>query len=70
MQLAGPWAKSPSDETEPLKRHRFPAAVIRLAVWLYFRFSQSFRHVEDLMAARGVDVSYQTIRCWTIKFGP
>ena len=52
------------------KRHRFPADVIRQAVWLYFRFSLSFRDVEELMAARGVDVSYETIRCWTIKFGP
>jgi len=52
------------------KRHRFPADVIRQAVWLYFRFSLSFRDVEELMAARGIDVSYETIRCWTIKFGP
>ena len=52
------------------KRHRFPAAVIRQAVWLYFRFSLSLRDVEELMAARGIDVSYETIRCWTIKFGP
>ncbi|VXB24095.1 hypothetical protein BREVUG8_110029 [Brevundimonas sp. G8] len=51
------------------KRHRFPAAMIRQAVWLYFRFSLSFRDVEELMAARVIDVSYETIRCWTIKFG-
>ena len=52
------------------KRHRFPADVIRHAVWLYFRFSLSFRDVEELLAQRGIDVSYETIRCWTIKFGP
>ena len=52
------------------KRHRFPAEVIRHAVWLYFRFSLSLRDVEELLAARGVDVSYETIRCWTVKFGP
>lgn len=52
------------------KRHRFPASVIRQAVWLYFRFSLSLRDVEELMAARGIEVSYETIRCWTIKFGP
>jgi len=52
------------------KRHRFPAEVIRHAVWLYFRFSLSFRDVEELLAQRGVDVSYETVRCWTIKFGP
>lgn len=52
------------------KRHRFPAEIIRHAVWLYFRFSLSFRDVEELLAQRGIDVSYETIRCWTIKFGP
>ena len=52
------------------KRHRFPSDVIRHAVWLYFRFSLSLRDVEELLAQRGVEVSYETIRCWTIKFGP
>ncbi len=52
------------------KRHRFPAEVICHAVWLYFRFSLSFRDVEELMSQRGIDVTYETIRCWTIKFGP
>ena len=52
------------------KRHRFPADVIRHSVWLYFRFSLSFRDVEELLAQRGINVSYETIRCWTIKFGP
>lgn len=52
------------------KRHRFPAGVIRHAVWLHFRFGLSFRDVEDLLAQRGIEVSYETIRCWTIKFGP
>lgn len=44
--------------------------MIRHAVWLYFRFSLSFRDVEELLAQRGIEVSYETIRCWTIKFGP
>jgi putative transposase len=44
--------------------------VIRRAVWLYFRFTLSFRDVEELLAQEGIDVSYETIRCWTIKFGP
>lgn len=52
------------------KRHRFPSDVIRHAVWLYFRFTLSFRDVEELLAQRGVEVSYETIRAWTIKFGP
>lgn len=51
------------------KRHRFPADVIRHAVWLYFRFTLSLRDVEELLAQRGVEVSYETIRCWTLKFG-
>jgi transposase-like protein len=51
------------------KRHRFPADVIRHAVWLYFRFTLSFRDVEELLAQRGIEVSYETIRCWTLKFG-
>jgi len=52
------------------KRHRFPPDIIRYAVWLYFRFTLSFRDVEELLAQRRIEVSYETIRCWTIKFGP
>ena len=52
------------------KHHRFPPDVIRYAVWLYFRFTMSFRDVEELLAQRGIEVSYETIRAWTIKFGP
>lgn len=51
------------------KRHRFPAEVIQHAVWLYFRFTLSFRDVEDLLAERELDVSYESIRCWVLKFG-
>lgn len=51
------------------KRHRFPPKVIRYAVLLYFRFTLSFRDVEELLAQRGIEVSYETIRCGTIKFG-
>ncbi|HEV2363615.1 MAG TPA: IS6 family transposase [Caulobacteraceae bacterium] len=52
------------------KRHRFPPDVIRHAVWLYFRFTLSIRDAEELLAQRGIEVSRETIRCWTIKFGP
>jgi transposase-like protein len=52
------------------KWHRFPPAVIQYAVWLYFRFTPSLRDVEEMLAHRGVDVSYETIRAWTVKFGP
>jgi len=51
------------------KRHRFPPEVIQHAVWLYFRFTLSFRDVEDLLAERGMDVSYESIRYWVLKFG-
>jgi len=51
------------------KRHRFPPDVICLGVWLYFRFTLSFRDVEGMLAQRGIDASYEAIRCWTLKFG-
>jgi putative transposase len=43
---------------------RFPAAIIQHAIWLYSRFTLSFRDVEDLLAERGITVSYETVRCW------
>ena len=52
------------------KRHRFPPQIIAHVVWLYVRFNLSLREVEELMLERGVDVSYETIRRWTVKFGP
>ena len=51
-------------------RHRFPPEVISHAVWLYHRFALSFREVEDLLAKRGISVSYESIRYWCQKFGP
>jgi putative transposase len=51
-------------------RHQFPPVVIQHAVWLYIRFTLSFRDVEDLLAERGLAVSYETIRRWVLKFGP
>ncbi len=51
------------------KRHRFPPELIAHAVWLYFRFALSYRDVEELLAERGVIVSYETIRQWCRKFG-
>ena len=52
------------------RRHRFPPQIIAHVVWLYVRFNLSLREVEELMLDRGVDVSYETIRRWTAKFGP
>jgi putative transposase len=50
-------------------RHRFPGEIISHAVWLYFRFLLSYRDVEELLAERGIAVSYETIRRWCRKFG-
>ena len=50
--------------------YRFPPEVIQQAVWLYLRFSLSFRDVEDLLAERGITVSYETVRRWVNHFGP
>jgi putative transposase len=50
-------------------RHRSPAEIISHSVWLYFRFALSFRDVEEMLAMRGVTLSYETIREWCLKFG-
>jgi putative transposase len=52
------------------KHHRFPPEIIHYAVWLYHRFNLSHRDIEDLLAERGITVSYESIRLWCIKFGP
>ena len=49
--------------------YRFPGEVISHAVWLYFRFPLSLRMVEEMLAARGIDVSHETVRQWARKFG-
>ena len=49
--------------------HRFPAEIISHAVWLYFRFPLSLRMVDELLAARGIMVSHETVRQWALKFG-
>src|SRR5258705_642918 len=50
-------------------RHRFPVEIISHCVWLYFRFNLSFRDVEEMLAMRGVSLSYETVREWCLKFG-
>jgi hypothetical protein len=52
------------------RRHRFPPVIIQHAVWLYLRFTLSYRDVEELLAGRRLDISYETVRCWVLKFGP
>ena len=58
--------RTPSD---PYRGHRFPAEIISHTVWLYFRFTLSFRDIDELLAARGIFVTYETIRQWCLKFG-
>ncbi len=50
--------------------YRFPPAIIQQAIWLYLRFTLSLRDVEDLLAERGITVSYESIRRWINHFGP
>jgi len=59
-------------KTQPIsyQRHRFPSAIISHAIWLYHRFCLSFREVEELLAERGIIVTYESIRRWCLKFGP
>jgi putative transposase len=52
------------------KRHRFPSSLIQSVVFLYHRYALSLREVEELMLIRGIDISYETIRRWSLKFGP
>ena len=59
-----------NSKTPSYQRHRFPSEIISHAVWLYHRFCLSFREVEELLAERGIIVSYETVRQWCQKFGP
>ena len=58
------------NESKMYKRYRFPAEIIQYAVWLYHRFNLSHRDIEDLLAERGISVSYEAIRLWCNRFGP
>jgi putative transposase len=62
----------PFEANEPpsYRGYRYPVEIISHAVWLYFRFHLSLRDVEELLAERGVIVTYETIRAWCAKFGP
>src|SRR3954453_5143915 len=50
--------------------YRFPSDIIQRAVWMYLRFTLSFRDVEELLAERGISVAYESIRRWVLRFGP
>ena len=56
-------------ELPTYKRYRYPIEIIRHCIWLYYRFSLSYRDVELLMTERGIIVSYESIRQWCLKFG-
>src|SRR5918911_4555783 len=58
-----------SSAKSPYAGYRFPPEIISHAVWLYFRFPLSLRMVDELLAARGILVSHETVRQWTRKFG-
>src|SRR6516165_7697757 len=60
---------NPAPRRISYRRHRFPLVIIQRAVWLYLRFTLSYRDVEELLAERGLDISYETVRCWVLKFG-
>jgi putative transposase len=60
---------TPPANTERYKNHRFPPEIISHAVWLYFRFTLSYRDVEEMLLARGIVVTYEAIRKWCRKFG-
>jgi putative transposase len=50
--------------------YRFPREIIQWAVWMYLRFTLSLRDVEELLAERGIETSYESVRRWVLKFGP
>jgi hypothetical protein len=60
---------TPPADTERYKHHRFPGEIISHGVWLYYRFSLSYRDVEEMMLARGIEVTHEAIRKWCRKFG-
>ena len=61
--------RNPPLTTNPDKRHHFPAEIISHRVWLYFRLCLSYRDVEELMAGRGVTLTYEAVRYWCQKIG-
>jgi putative transposase len=60
---------TPPADTERYKNHRFPGEIISHGVWLYYRFTLSYRDVEELLFERGITVSHEAIRKWCQKFG-
>jgi putative transposase len=61
--------RAPGTDTISYAGYRFPPDVISYAVWLYYRFALSLRMVEELLVARGIELTYETVRRWAVKFG-
>ena len=60
---------TPPADPERYKHHRFPGEIISHGVWLYYRFPLSYRDVEEMLLARGIEVTHEAIRQWCLKFG-
>ena len=60
---------TPPADPERYKNHRFPGEIISHGVWLYYRFTLSYRDVQELLFERGINVTYEAIRQWCRKFG-
>jgi putative transposase len=60
---------TPPADTARYKNHRFPGEIISHGVWLYYRFTLSYRDVQELLFERGIDVTHEAIRQWCLKFG-
>ena len=60
---------TPPTDPERYKNHRFPGEIISHGVWLYYRFPLSYRDVQELLFARGIDVTHEAIRQWCLEFG-
>src|SRR5919199_3487961 len=60
---------TPPADPERYKNHRFPGEIISHGVWLYYRFSLSYRDVQEILCERGITVTHEAIRQWCLKFG-
>jgi putative transposase len=69
MRKAAVSSLPPTEVPISFKGYRYPAEIISYAVWLYYRFPPSLRMVEELLAARGIEVTYEAVRRWATKFG-
>ncbi|WP_126284753.1 IS6 family transposase [Burkholderia stagnalis] len=69
MKKASIVALPPAEAPVSFKGYRFPPDIICYTVWLYYRFPLSLRMVEELLAARGIELTYETVRCWATTFG-